>query len=68
MKKNFKECKEIFENYSNGKMTEKYFNNCMLCRFFNKKNRHERLSYTCLLRLRRKGSSTWSNPCWVSIG
>ena len=24
--------------------------------------------YTCLFRLSKKGSSTWSNPCWVSIG
>ena len=27
MKKNFKECKEIFETYSNGRMTEEDFNN-----------------------------------------
>ena len=23
--------------------------------------------YTCLFRLSKKGSNTWSNPCWVSI-
>ena len=39
MKKNFKECKEIFEKYSNGKMTEEDFNNwskenCENCFFY----------------------------------
>ena len=39
MKKNFKECKEIFENYSNQKMTEEEFNqwseeNCEDCFFY----------------------------------
>lgn len=39
MKKDFKECKEIFESYSNGKMTEEDFNNwskenCENCFFY----------------------------------
>ena len=39
MKKNFKECKEIFENYSNGKMTQEEFikwtkETCETCFFY----------------------------------
>ena len=39
MKKNFKECKEIFENYSNGTMNKEEFNkwskeNCDNCFFY----------------------------------
>ena len=39
MKKDFKECKEIFENYFNGKMPEEEFNNwskenCENCFFY----------------------------------
>lgn len=40
MKKNFKECKKIFEDYSNGKMTKEVFEswskeNCDNCFFYN---------------------------------
>ncbi len=39
MKEDFKVCKETFENYSNGKITEKDFNNwskenCETCFFY----------------------------------
>ena len=39
MKKNFKECKKIFEDYSNGKMTKEVFEswskeNCDNCFFY----------------------------------
>jgi hypothetical protein len=39
MKQNFKACKEIFENYSNNKMTEEEFDNwskenCETCFFY----------------------------------
>ena len=39
MKKNFKECKEVFENYSTGKITQNDFNewskkNCENCFFY----------------------------------
>ena len=39
MKKNFKKCKEIFENYSNGNLSKEDFNNwakenCENCFFY----------------------------------